>query len=47
MANNADSVFEFRGVKDLYFAEVTEDSEENYKEIDENTPIPEPTESEV
>ena len=30
MPNNADSVFEFRGVKDLYFAEVTEDSEENY-----------------
>lgn len=24
-----------------------EDSEENYKEIDENTPLPEPTESEV
>jgi phi13 family phage major tail protein len=29
-ASPIDNVFEFRGVKDLYYAEVLEDSEENY-----------------
>lgn len=28
--NPIDNVFEFRGVEDLYYAEVTEDSEDNY-----------------
>lgn len=29
-ANAVDNVFEFRGLEDLYYAEVTEDSEENF-----------------
>ena len=30
MADNSNSVFEFRGVEDLFYAEVVEDSDENY-----------------
>ena len=40
-----DTATETMRAKQLYLGK--EDSEENYKEIDENTPLPEPTESEV
>lgn len=30
MADNSNSVFEYRGVQDLYYAQVLEDSEEKF-----------------